>query len=344
MSKISVIVPVYKVEKYLNRCVDSILNQTFKDFELILVDDGSPDNCPVICDEYASKYDFVHVIHKENGGLSDARNAGIDWAFKNSDSEWITFIDSDDWIHKQYLEILYNACINNNVQMSSCGFEKLISYVPDSIMPNDIEIKIDSPEQLREYHYAYNEYNIIISTCRLYNKTLWENRRFPLVKIYEDQWISYKLLYACDKIAVIGANLYYYFENENSITHVVVTPKEISNLLNSFKEKIEFFYKNKFFITFKSTFSYYCTKVEQYKREYKNKPEFKRVLIDQTIFIKKSLKEYYVFLPEDIKKQGYRKWAKAPYLQQFKKDLSNIRNEKGFLYSILWAVKNYWKI
>ena len=89
MPTISVIVPVYKVEPYLNRCVDSILRQTYQDFELILVDDGSPDRCGEICDEYARQDGRVHVIHKENGGLSDARNAGIDWVEANSDSQWL---------------------------------------------------------------------------------------------------------------------------------------------------------------------------------------------------------------------------------------------------------------
>ena len=117
---ISVIVPVYKVEEYIYRCVDSILAQSFKDFELILVDDGSPDNCGKICDEYAQKDKRITVIHKENGGLSDARNTGIDWALKNSN--WITFIDSDDWVHTDYLKNLYNAVKENNVDISVCGY------------------------------------------------------------------------------------------------------------------------------------------------------------------------------------------------------------------------------
>ena len=121
---ISVIVPVYKVEKYIHRCVDSILAQTFTDFELILVDDGSPDNCGMICDEYALKDNRIHVIHKENGGLSDARNAGIDWAFEHSNSEWITFIDSDDWIHSRYLEKLYQTVNQFDCQISVCGYQK----------------------------------------------------------------------------------------------------------------------------------------------------------------------------------------------------------------------------
>ena len=108
-SLVSVIVPVYKVEKYLRRCIDSILNQTFTGFNLILVDDGSPDNCGLICDEYAEKDNRIHVIHKKNGGLSDARNAGLEWYFEHSDSKWLTFIDSDDWIHPRYLEGLLEA-------------------------------------------------------------------------------------------------------------------------------------------------------------------------------------------------------------------------------------------
>ena len=124
MPTISVIVPVYKVEPYLHRCVDSILNQTFEDFELILVDDGSPDNCPVICDEYAAKDSRVVVIHQENGGLSAARNAGIDWAFANSNSQWLSFVDSDDWIHPQTLEHLLRAVEENGTKISICGYEE----------------------------------------------------------------------------------------------------------------------------------------------------------------------------------------------------------------------------
>ena len=120
MPTISVIVPVYKVEKYIHRCVDSILEQTYADFELILVDDGSPDNCGAICDEYATQDSRVVVIHQENGGLSAARNAGIDWAFTNSDSQWISFVDSDDWVHPEYLERLLDVAVSRSADMTFC--------------------------------------------------------------------------------------------------------------------------------------------------------------------------------------------------------------------------------
>lgn len=109
MGVISIIVPVYKVEKYLKRCVDSILEQTFRDFELILVDDGSPDQCGRICETYAEKDGRTIALHRENGGLSAARNTGLDWMFANSESSYVTFIDSDDWIHPLYLETLLGA-------------------------------------------------------------------------------------------------------------------------------------------------------------------------------------------------------------------------------------------
>ena len=147
MPLISVIVPVYKVEPYLSRCIDSILAQTFTDFELILINDGSPDNCGKICDEYAQKDNRIHVIHKENGGLSSARNAGIDWAFANSNSQWLTFIDSDDWIHHEYLELLLSGATSTNTDICVCeytetsefsDFEKLSTANTQKISPEDL--------------------------------------------------------------------------------------------------------------------------------------------------------------------------------------------------------------
>ena len=109
MANISVIVPVYKVEEFLSRCVDSILCQSYPDFEVILVDDGSPDRCGQMCEDYARQDSRIHVIHQENGGLSAARNSGIDWAFAHSDSRWLAFVDSDDWVHPDFLKVLYET-------------------------------------------------------------------------------------------------------------------------------------------------------------------------------------------------------------------------------------------
>jgi len=122
MANISVIVPVYKVEAFLSRCVESILAQTYRDFELILVDDGSPDGCGVLCDGYARRDSRVHVIHQENGGLSAARNTGIDWVFANSVSRWIAFVDSDDWVHPDFLKVLYETAEKTACKLSVCDY------------------------------------------------------------------------------------------------------------------------------------------------------------------------------------------------------------------------------
>lgn len=212
MPKISVIVPVYKVEKYLHRCVDSILNQSFTDFELILVNDGSPDNCPKICDEYEKKDNRIVVIHKENGGLSDARNKGIDYAFENSNSEWLTFIDSDDWIHKDYLKFLYKACIENNVDISICNFERTeCEKITDKNLTQNFELWSS------EDFYFKKHYNFTVAWGTFYKKYLFENIRYPYGKLHEDEFTSYKLIFKIKKLAYISNDLYYYFNNENSI-------------------------------------------------------------------------------------------------------------------------------
>ena len=218
---ISVVVPIYNVEKYLNRCVDSILNQTFTDFELILVDDGSPDNCGKICDEYAEKDNRVRVIHKPNGGLSDARNAGIEWALKNSDSEWITFIDSDDWVHLDYLEFLLWAAVENNTSVSVCGFVRTENK---SDFPKySFESKVYSNEDF----WIEKNVNAVIACAKLYKKRDFTEIRYPVGKIHEDEFTTHKILFKYDNIAFVNEELYYYFTNPEGIMNSVWSPKKL---------------------------------------------------------------------------------------------------------------------
>ena len=122
MANISVIVPVYKVEEFLSRCVDSILCQSYPDFEVILVDDGSPDCSGQMCEDYARQDSRIHVIHQENGGLAAARNSGIDWTFAHSDSRWLAVVDSDDWVHPDFLKVLYETAEQTLCKISVCDF------------------------------------------------------------------------------------------------------------------------------------------------------------------------------------------------------------------------------
>ena len=213
MPKVSVIVPVYKVEAYLHRCVDSVLNQSFSDFELILVDDGSPDNCGAICDEYAQKDSRVHVIHKTNGGLSDARNAGIDWAFANSDSQWLTFIDSDDWIHRDYLKLLLGAAEENHTHEAVCGAFWTNEYCPDQEIPNVNALVLDVQTAFVQHYSKCNS-----AWAKIFRKELFETLRFPKGKLYEDSFVTHIPLFQGERVAVLEAQLYYYYYNPTSIT------------------------------------------------------------------------------------------------------------------------------
>lgn len=213
MPLISVIVPVYKVEPYLARCVDSILNQTYADFELILVDDGSPDNCGAMCDEYAAQDSRIHVIHQQNGGLSAARNAGIDWAFANSDSEWLSFVDSDDWVHPEYLDILYKAAAPDEIGIRVCGYCEPTETMMPVISPEQRSPAILSPESL----WCSNYVNATVAWGKLYRKSLFHARSYPDGKIHEDEFITYLLLFSEKRIAFLEAPLYCYFQNPSGI-------------------------------------------------------------------------------------------------------------------------------
>lgn len=234
MAIISVVVPVYNVEKYLNRCIDSILNQTFSDFELILVDDGSPDNCGKICDEYAIKDKRIHVIHKVNGGLSEARNYGIEWAVKKSNSSWITFIDSDDWVHPDFLKILYKAVLDNNTFLSFCTFKRMNSFQQYE------EIKV-SYSRIDTQRIFYNKrVNSIVAWGKLFKKKDFESVRFPVGRLHEDEFTTYKILFKYKDVSFVNNELYFYYVNPDSITQSSWNLRRLDNL-DAFKQQIAFF-------------------------------------------------------------------------------------------------------
>lgn len=222
--KISIIVPVYKVEPYIHKCIDSILNQTFKDFELILVDDGSPDNCGNICDEYAEKDKRVVVIHKKNGGLSSARNAGLDIAR----GEYIGFVDSDDYIESDMYELLYNICVENMCEIASCSS---IIYFPDRTVVNGghgliIHDKFNAMKTMLEGE-LYDE----VVWVKLFKKSVIGDIRFPLGRIYEDTAFTYKLIDRAQRICTKGEAKYNYIKRENSTMDRAVKTVKIDAVL-----------------------------------------------------------------------------------------------------------------
>lgn len=235
---ISVIVPIYNVEKYLHQCLKSIINQTYKNLEIILVDDGSPDNCPKICDEYSRKDKRIKVIHKENGGLSSARNAGLDVVT----GEYISFIDSDDMIDEKFIETLYNLCKENNCDISECNLQRFEKEVVKKADNYDKKIYTNYEMQRRLYIPEYFIRGIVVWN-KLYKRYLYDDIRFPTGKINEDEFTTYKVLYKCkSSICVTDEELYFYRINENSIMGQKFNPKRL-DVLDAFEERKEF-YKN----------------------------------------------------------------------------------------------------
>ncbi len=237
MEQISVIVPVYNVEPYLCRCIDSILGQTHHNLQLILVDDGSPDNCGLICDGYEILDSRVHVIHQENAGLSAARNAAMDWMYANSSSQWLTFIDSDDWVHPEFLERLWNAAQEQQVQVSVCGYAQTHGEEVQ-ILPDMLAVQTwDAGE-----FYRQKSTNATIACAKLYHRSCFEALRYPLGKIHEDEFITYQTLFASSQIAYIPAPLYAYYSNPVSITQKGWTAKRL-DAWEAYEEQIAFFQK-----------------------------------------------------------------------------------------------------
>ena len=285
MPTISVIVPVYKVEKYIHRCVDSILGQTYEDFELILVDDGSPDNCGAICDEYAAKDSRVVVIHQENGGLSAARNAGIDWAFANSDSQWLTFIDSDDWVHPEYLQRLLDASVTMRTNISACRIES-----KDDQCDEDAWYPL---KYLTEDAYCSDNTAVfMISACaKLFRKHLWEQIRFPKGKLHEDRFTTHKVLFQCRTVALIQAPMYRYCRNPNSIMRAPWSPRRLDDL-EAIDEQCSFFADHGFVAARKKTMLSSLYVVCSMMQEIENKESLSSEDKRSKVFLQKKLQEY----------------------------------------------------
>ena len=210
--KISVIVPVYNVEQYLERCVDSIINQTYKNLEIILVNDGSTDNSGQLCDELAKKDDRIRVIHKKNGGLSDARNVGIDEA----EAELVGFIDSDDYIDEDMYEVLINNLKAANADLSMCGHYDVYNNVPESQVSDKKTWELSPQEAIKMVMEA--KILSVTAVNKLYKKSLFSEFKFKIGKIAEDAFIMIKLLDKCNKIVATNEKKYYYVHRENSIT------------------------------------------------------------------------------------------------------------------------------
>ena len=235
MPEITVIVPVYKAEAFLTECVDSILSQTFTDFEIILVDDGSPDNCGAICEDYKAKDSRIHVIHRENGGLSAARNTGIDHVMANSDAEWIAFVDSDDWVHPDYLRVLYDTAVQTRSDISACGFFR----TEGGAFPAEQDFSAQC--LCADDYYCGQVHGGVTAVAwnKLYHKSLFKDLRYPEGKLHEDEFTTYRAVYKTGKVGVTPAVLYAYYQNPEGIMRSQWNPRRM-HVLEAFEQQIAF--------------------------------------------------------------------------------------------------------
>lgn len=227
---ISIIVPVYKVENYIHTCVDSVIRQSFTNWELLLVDDGSPDNCPAICDDYAQKDTRIKVIHKINGGVATARNLGLDLA----QGEYISFLDGDDFWHLEYLQILLNLCKMQNADIAQCNYTRgTAKYFPITRITDDYKVF--------DNYSIFLKGNAKIVVCfKLYKKHLFDKIRITEKVLFEDDFTTWKWYFKARKIVVTSARLYYYTENNTSTMSMYVKHPSLE-FINAYEERIEFF-------------------------------------------------------------------------------------------------------
>ena len=221
---ITIVIPIYNVKKYIERCIKSVINQTYKNIEIILVDDGSTDESGDICDEYAKKDNRIKVIHKKNGGLSDARNFGIDAA----NGKYISFVDSDDFVTNNYVEVLYNLIKNNDSDISVCIWKNI--FEDNKTKKSYFTLfhrEITATNLVMLQHMLYQKLFDTSACAKLYDISLFDNIRFPKGKLYEDLATTYKLFLKSKTISYSNDEIYYYFVRNNSITQSEFKEKDM---------------------------------------------------------------------------------------------------------------------
>ncbi|MCR5704433.1 MAG: glycosyltransferase, partial [Eubacterium sp.] len=239
--KVSIIVPVYNVEKYLPTCIDSLVNQSYQNLEIILVDDGSKDRSGEICDEYARQDQRIIVIHKENGGLSDARNAGIDKA----SGDYLAFIDSDDWVDNSMIEKMILKIKETDSDVAICNARLAYDDYRRVDSPVwSIEEEVLSGTEAMQRLGQKGKVCYIIACNKLYKKKIFEQIRYPKGYIHEDEAVIHYVYENSEKVCLIPEDLYYYRQREDSIMGNGFSIKRIDSLV-ALSDRISFFHKRK---------------------------------------------------------------------------------------------------
>ena len=231
---ISVIIPVYNVEDYLERCVLSVVFQTYKNLEIILVNDGSTDKSGYICDTLKDKFARIRVIHKENGGLSDARNAGMDAAT----GEYIAFLDSDDYIHRDMYSFLVKCLERHEADIAECDYVKCWGFMTDATLECGGLVEAE-PEEAMAANYQWTRFYSTVWN-KIYKTELLKDIRFVVGKIHEDEFFTYKVFYKAKKLVYIHNKMLYYQQRVTSIMGSGVTEKSAAHTIEAYTERLAY--------------------------------------------------------------------------------------------------------
>lgn len=286
----SIIVPVYKVEKYLEQCVESIMAQTYGNWELILVDDGSPDQSGRIADRYASLDSRIQVIHKENGGLSDARNAGLEAVT----GDYITLVDSDDYIHPQMLELMLQAAGDGEEDVVICGYEMV--YEGQTPKTQKFELqgveRIDGRE-IQQVYFKQSDQRLMYTVAwgKLYRRSCFDTIRYPKGKLHEDEHVTFQILYEASRIVYVELPMYYYLSRESSIMGDFAAKR--FDIFGGYSERMSYYMKKQEVDLAKRTFFLALHMLAQY-REWMNQKDAasKEALKDAKGMLRGYLKRY----------------------------------------------------
>ena len=287
-AKISVIVPVHNTEPYLERCIDSILSQTYSDFELILVDNGSVDRSGEICDRYAENDNRVISIHQVDKGSAGGRNTGLDYVFQHDNSEWIAFIDSDDFVHPLYLEFLYKAAVQGNTDISSCSYVRTKTSDVEEISESDYRCELMTPEDF----WIKDRTNAVVAWAKLYRLSCFTGIRYPEGNSREDEFTTYKVLFLKNSIASVWLPLYCYAYNYSSKMTGGWHPGHLA-VLDAFEEQIRFFKQYGYSRAYKISYEALCEHSIKTVRYIKDlSPKYDEYLTDVRTRRRQALKGY----------------------------------------------------
>lgn len=241
MDLISIIIPFYNVEAYLERCILSVINQTYTNLEIILVDDGSTDRCRDLCDLWAAKDSRIIAIHQKNQGVSTARNTGL----RATSGDYILQVDSDDYIAPNTVELLIRTAKNTDADITICDFEKGSSsdFSFDSSSAEQAYV-IDNQTALQQiYSNSHNALRFVVPWCKLCKRSIYDGIQYPDGKIFEDIYVTHKLLHRCSKITMLNVPLFYYFQRPDSIMNATFSMRKL-DYLQALVDRVDFFRSN----------------------------------------------------------------------------------------------------